>query len=216
MLQNHSTRNHQTSTATSNSTITKMPLQPPPIDKLFMTAEEAFQALQDHAREEGYALVRTRSTSYQNNLPRRYDISCVCGNGEYKPKAAGIRKSKTKRTGCPFKMKIVQRKDSGDRWKTGILCGDHNHASGLAVNFPEHRRAALTKEQRNNIEVLLENTSLTARAINEIMKKQHPTILLTEKDIWNIRQKALKKKRWIGTADLDTEVAEALKKAGVL
>lgn len=193
-----------------------MPLQPPPVDKVFTTADEAFKFLQDHARGEGYALVRTRPSSYQNNVPRRYDISCVYGNGRYQPRAAGIRKSKTKRTGCPFKMKVVQRKDSGDRWVPGIISSDHNHDPNLAINFPEHRRAALTDTQRNNIEVLLENTNLTAKAINEIMKKQYPDLLLTEKDIWNIRQKSLRKKRWIGAAELDTETTEALKRAGVL
>lgn len=60
--------------------------------------------------------MKKRPSSYENNLPRRYDIACVCGNGEYKSQAAGLRKSKTKRTGCPFKMKIVQRKDTGDQW----------------------------------------------------------------------------------------------------
>ncbi|KAM0460071.1 hypothetical protein ACHAPV_000323 [Trichoderma viride] len=190
-----------------------MPLQPPPTDKLFASADEAFQSLQDHARGEGYAIVKKRPSSYENNLPRRYDIACVCGNGEYKSQAAGLRKSKTKRTGCPFKMKIVQRKDTGDQWVPGIMCPDHNHAPNLAVNFPIHRRAALTEEQRHNIEVLLEKTKLSARAIIELMKKQYPEILLTEKDVWNIRQK---KKKWLGAADLNTEVAEALKKAGVL
>lgn len=166
-----------------------MSLQPPPTNKFFTSVDEAFKALQEHAREEGYALVKKRPSSYENNLPRRYDIACVCGNGEYKSKASGLRKSKTKRTGCPFKMKIVQRKDSGDQWVPGLICSDHNHAPNLAVSFPVHRRAALTEEQRHNIEVLLEKTKLSARAINELMKKQYPDILLTEKDIWNIRQK---------------------------
>lgn len=68
-------------------------------------------------------------------------------------------------------MKIVQRKDTGDQWVPGILCPDHNHAPLLAVNFPIHRRAALTEEQKHNIEVLLEKTKLSARAIVELMKK---------------------------------------------
>lgn len=189
-----------------------MPLQPSN-RQTFASADEAFQTLQDHAREEGYAIVKKRPSSYENNLPRRYDISCVCGNGEYKSQAAGLRKSKTKRTGCPFKMKIVQRKDAGDQWVPGILCPDHSHAPLLAVNFPIHRRAALTEEQKHNIEALLEKTKLSARAIIELMKKQYPEILLTEKDVWNIRQK---KKKWMGVAGLNAEVAEALKKAGVL
>ncbi|KAL7926963.1 hypothetical protein ACQKWADRAFT_279143 [Trichoderma austrokoningii] len=189
-----------------------MPLQPPPTDKVFTSADEAFQALQDHARGEGYAIVKKRPTSYANNMPRRYDIACVCGNGEYKSQAAGLRKSRTKRTSCPFKMKIVQRKDTGDQWVPGVLCGDHNHAPNLAVDFPVHRRAALTEEQKHNIGVLLEQTRLSARAIIELLKKQYPEILLTEKDVWNMRQK----KKWIGTANLNAEVAEALKKAGVL
>ncbi|KAL7964306.1 hypothetical protein HDV63DRAFT_398684 [Trichoderma sp. SZMC 28014] len=155
-----------------------MPLQPPPTDKLFTSADEAFQALQDHAREEAYAIVKKRPSSYENNLPGRYDISC---------------------------MKIVQRKDTGDQWVPGILCPDHNHAPLLAVNFPINRRAALTEEQKHNIEVLLEKTKLSARAIIELMKKQYPDILLTEKDVWNIRQK---KKKWIGVADLNAEVIE--------
>jgi hypothetical protein len=110
-------------------------------------------------------------------------------------------------------MNIVKREDSGDQWVPGILCPDHNHAPNLAVNFPVYRRAALTEEQKHNIEVLLERTKFSARAIIDLMKKQYPEILLTEKDVWNIRQK---KKKWMGVGDLNAEVAEVLKNAGVL
>ncbi|KAL7807507.1 hypothetical protein V8C44DRAFT_186290 [Trichoderma aethiopicum] len=165
-----------------------MPLEPPPTDKRFTTADEAFKALQAHARDQGYAVVKTRPSDYHNGKPRRYDISCVCGNGKYKSEAAGLRKSTTKRTGCPFKMKMVQRKDANDLWVLGILCGSHNHGANPAISFPEHRRAALTPEQKNVLKALLNHSKLTIKMIGEIVKLQFPDILLTEKDISNLRQ----------------------------
>ncbi|KAL7947477.1 hypothetical protein V8C42DRAFT_317898 [Trichoderma barbatum] len=112
---------------------------------------------------------------------------CVRGNGEYKSKASGLRKSTTKRTGCPFKMKIVQRKNSNDLWLLGPLCGDHNHESNLPISFPEHWRGALSEEQKNTITALLDHSNLSARAIIETVKLRYPYLLLTEKDIWNLR-----------------------------
>ncbi|ETS07133.1 hypothetical protein M419DRAFT_67446 [Trichoderma reesei RUT C-30] len=165
-----------------------MPLQPPPTDKRFASAEEAFKALQAHARDQGYAVVKTRPSDYKDGKPRRYDIACVCGNGKYKSGAAGLRKSGTKRTGCPFKMKIVRRKDADDLWVPGILCGSHNHDANSAINFPEHRRGALTVEQTNVLRALLGHSKLTIKTIGEIIKLQFPDILLTEKDISNLRQ----------------------------
>ncbi|KAH0489392.1 hypothetical protein TgHK011_009824 [Trichoderma gracile] len=165
-----------------------MPLEPPPTDKRFTSADEAFKALQAHARDQGYAVVKTRPSDYRDGKPRRYDVACVCGNGKYKSEAAGLRKTRTKRTGCPFKMKMVQRKDADDLWVIGILCGSHNHDANPAINFPEHRRGALTVEQKNVIRALLNHSKLTIKIISEVVKLQFPDILLTEKDISNLRQ----------------------------
>ncbi|KAK0766596.1 hypothetical protein N5P37_000321 [Trichoderma harzianum] len=168
-----------------------MPLQPPPTDKHFATSDEAFTALQAHARNEGFAMVKKRPSCYEDGKPRRYDIACVRGNGAYKPKSAGLRKSTTKRTGCPFKMKIVQRKDSDDLWVPGILCGEHNHEPDLPIAFPEHRRGALTDAQKTIIRALLHHSNLSARGIIEVLKHQYPDVLLTEKDIWNLRRESI-------------------------
>ncbi|OTA05150.1 hypothetical protein A9Z42_0057830 [Trichoderma parareesei] len=138
-----------------------MPLQPPPTDKRFTSADEAFKALQAHARDQGYAVVETRPSDYKDGKPRRYDIAC---------------------------MKIVQRKDADDLWVPGILCDSHNHDASSAISFPEHRRGALTVEQTKVLRALLGHSKLTLKTIGEIIKLQFPDILLTEKDISNLRQ----------------------------
>lgn len=103
-----------------------MPLHPPEDGAQFDDDQAAKKALQAFAVEQGYSISSRRSLNYVNGKPTRHDLVCGFGGKPYQTTSKGIRKPRSKKTACPFKLKLVWRKARGC-WLVETVCGDHNH-----------------------------------------------------------------------------------------
>ncbi|KAH7112219.1 hypothetical protein B0J13DRAFT_413143, partial [Dactylonectria estremocensis] len=159
-------------------------MPPPAPQESFATWEDAFQYAQNHAKRHGYAVVKKRSSNRENGVPRRQDLSCAC-SGSFTDKSTGKREGSSRKTECPFKLKIVQRKVLGDRWFLDVMCGNHNHLSDHPDAFPEHRK--LTPRELDEVHLQSEEMNFTARSVLLSLRANNPNTLVTEQDIYNIQ-----------------------------
>ncbi|KAK5987281.1 hypothetical protein PT974_11405 [Cladobotryum mycophilum] len=165
-----------------------MPLEPPPCDKHYKDFDSAFRAFQRHARWQGYALVKVRPCNYDSEgIPRRYDFACAYGGSRsHSSTSTGLRKTGTRKTGCPFKMKVVQKRLFNNAWVPDIVCPDHNHGPEDPSKFPEHRVGSLRRRHYEKIKELSEDGKMTARAIRDALRQDDPHLLVNEIDIANL------------------------------
>ncbi|KPM44427.1 hypothetical protein AK830_g2121 [Neonectria ditissima] len=170
-----------------------MPLEPPDFLEGFVSQEVAFEVIQEWARGQGYAVVRSKPSNYSNGIPRRMDVVCACGGLPYNKNSLGIRKSSSRKTNCPFKLKLVQRRNLGDMWYMTLMCGTHNHDPSRPSAFPEHRR--LTQRHIREIEAQTRDTGASARAIREALEADEPDLFVTERDVWNVQQRLQQKEK---------------------
>ncbi|OIW28719.1 hypothetical protein CONLIGDRAFT_632945 [Coniochaeta ligniaria NRRL 30616] len=103
---------------------------PPPEERLYASFQDAHEDLKKWTLSQGYALsIDASSNRDASGMYRRYNMSCVKGGKVYKPTAQGKRRSYSKKTGCPMKIKCT--KQDGwpwnGRWRVTVICGDHNH-----------------------------------------------------------------------------------------
>jgi hypothetical protein len=103
---------------------------PPPEERLYATFQDLHEDLKKWTLSQGYAVsIDASSNRDASGVYRRYNMSCVKGGKSYKPTAQGKRKSYSKKTGCPMKIKCT--KQDGwpwnGRWRVTVMCGDHNH-----------------------------------------------------------------------------------------
>jgi hypothetical protein len=164
-----------------------MNLLPPPTDIQYDDAESAKAALRDHATDQGYEIVARRSLNYVNGVPMRHDLVCGCSSTSNGPSTSkGLRRASSKKTGCPFKLKLLYRKSLG-AWAVEVVCGTHNHLPHELGGLPDarlyHRHNYL--EQINE---LRQNPQMTARGIKDALKRTDPNCPLTYKDVENIVQ----------------------------
>lgn len=102
----------------------------PPEERLYASFQDLHEDLKKWTLAQGYALsIDASSNRDATGMYRRYNMSCVKGGKAYKPTAQGKRRSYSKKTGCPMKIKCT--KQDGwpwnGRWRVTVMCGDHNH-----------------------------------------------------------------------------------------
>ncbi|KJZ76337.1 hypothetical protein HIM_04419 [Hirsutella minnesotensis 3608] len=88
---------------------------------LFPSLHDAVKALEHHARPQGYAVIKYKPSNYRGGKPRRMDIACACGGRKYHTIATGLRKAGTRKTACPFRVKVVQLDDDNGLWRVVVM-----------------------------------------------------------------------------------------------
>lgn len=121
-------------------------LRPPHLPAPYSTFKEGFEAIQSFAFHEGYAVTAYASSNADKDGPRRFDIQCA-RSGINRSTSKGIRKSWSRRTGCPFRMKITRRKELNNMWQAHVIRPEHNHLPSEPKFFPEHRARAKEMEK---------------------------------------------------------------------
>ena len=164
-----------------------MSLLPPP-EAVYPDPTTAFNAIQLHAKKQGYAFIKL------NKKPSRLLFACDrTGNYDSKGKDPAVDKSKqrvntgSKKCGCL--MKVGLRLDRlSDQWILEVLQGAHNHGPSTAPTaHPAHRLAALTLATRAHISGLSHN-GLSISQILSTLRTTYPEVRLLAKDIGNIIQ----------------------------
>ncbi|OAQ59597.1 transcription factor, FAR1-related protein [Pochonia chlamydosporia 170] len=102
---------------------------------IFDTYDDLILDLNRRMERQGYKIVKARSHRNKigggdvaENEIVRCDLVCDRGGRPYKSTATK-HKTHTKKTGCPWKAKAVNRKSAGG-WILTIFCNEHNHEAG--------------------------------------------------------------------------------------
>lgn len=122
-----------------------MVLLPPPEGKEYLTRADLIDAVQEHARLEGYAITIRNS----NSLYKITHLGCDRG-GTYRQRN-GIttqtrRRDTTSRlTGCPFSVRASEKDGI---WILKVWNPDHNHDVSTATAHPIQRRIPTSIRQQ--------------------------------------------------------------------
>ncbi len=137
-----------------------MALRPPP-EGDYASLADLVDAVQAHAKAEGFAIVRKRSKpSYSGGIIVKATLLCERGGfTKRKPTKPGVktRKKASIKCGCPFKVNAVYKK-SLDVWSIDVRIAEHNYEKD---NVPDCS-AALRKPEKT--EELLDRIDYATRA----------------------------------------------------
>ena len=104
-------------------------MTPPPLDgRLFDTFKELLTAIQNHAKQEGWAIVKTRVSNRRvDGNYYRYDLACNRGVNTHENRSTGRRIVSSCKEECPWIGCAVALKSNNDRWTYKTINSTHNH-----------------------------------------------------------------------------------------
>ncbi|KAH8727411.1 hypothetical protein GQ44DRAFT_111495 [Phaeosphaeriaceae sp. PMI808] len=101
---------------------------PAPLDLIYDSYEEAYNALKTHGMQHDYGFVPKRSKLHNSDVKTRYYYHCDRFR-TYRSSAKKLNTS-TRATGYPFKLAIFKVKHS-EQWKLEVLDKHHNHPGSM-------------------------------------------------------------------------------------
>ena len=132
-------------------------LLPPPTGIFFNDLVELLQSIQEHAKEQGYAISIRRSKKGRDGVVFKVNICCARGTGgntAYKDKGHGIRKrSSTTKCDCLFAGFAVNYQHAPG-WQFVLKEAHHSHWASQPTGLAIHRTDAITAEIREQISEL--------------------------------------------------------------
>lgn len=114
-------------------------LNPPPPGE-YTSLEALMQAVNQHAKSEGYAVVKRRSKKNASGVTSKVYLNCDRGRVYRTEVAPGDRKrwTGTRRRDCSFRATAMMK---GGRWTLEVPTGGHDHeGSSTALAHPRHRQ----------------------------------------------------------------------------
>ena len=159
----------------------------PPFDGVFYdTIDDLMETIQHHAKQEGWAIVKTRAGNRrENGRYYRYDLECDRGTKKHQNISTELRKVASRKEECTWRGRAVALKANNDRWTYKTLDSSHNHLPSLDPSVhPMHRRRT-TKD----LDSIQRHTKAGARlhTVAIDLRQDHPEI--KRKDIINDRAK---------------------------
>jgi hypothetical protein len=159
---------------------------PFPYNAVYSTFDDALKAFRAFAQGAGF---EEKGLTSRANVKYR-----ECGKSgivDTRNKANNIpttkqRRRKSKKTDCPYKLKIYFSKDSNG-WLIEDQCIHHNHGPDTAAALPAYRRQALTPEEIEEIVNWAQAGDAPKTIISHLLKAKS-TCHLNSKDISNIIQ----------------------------
>ena len=127
-------------------------MDPPIAGQFFNTFNDLFAAVQSHARQTGWAVIKTRASNRRaDGNYYKYDLACDRGVDTHEMRSTGRREASSRKEGCPWRGIAAARKSDGDRWKYETINFTYNHPPSLDASVHSmHRR--LTDEERGALE----------------------------------------------------------------
>ena len=159
----------------------------PPFDGVFYdTIDDLMEAIQHHAKQEGWVVVKTRAGNRrENGRYYRYDLECDRGTKKHQNISTELRKVASRKEECTWRGRAVALKANNDRWTYKTLDSSHNHLPSLDPSVhPMHRRRT-TKDLDSIQRHTKAGSRLHTVAID--LRQDHPEI--KRKDIINDRAK---------------------------
>ncbi|CAK7270966.1 hypothetical protein SEPCBS57363_004372 [Sporothrix epigloea] len=161
----------------------------------FLTDDAAYEAIGAQQLQLGFLTSKGR-TSGRSKYGFNICVDVRCQNsGTYKASSnnKGRYKSSTKKTDCPFLVKI-RWNSSIARYETHTLSEIHNHAP-IQEPLGQARLRRLTQERfgaarlRILVKDLSKNSSMTAREIARQITSEYPQVKMNDEDVYHIRHK---------------------------
>ena len=124
-------------------------LAPPP-EGIFRTFEDLLTSVQRVAKDQGYGIVKLRSSNYREGKPTRFDLVCDRGGVKYNS-TAKKRNPTTRKVDCPWRGKAVCEVQLGMQWRFVVQEARHNHEPRIASAPAGAENASLATNMRSLI-----------------------------------------------------------------
>jgi hypothetical protein len=177
------------------------PLGPPPPSGQYDDLLQIKLFLQDHARQNGYAIIVQKST------PKEGAWICSKG-GKYddKGKSSAVHESKrrkntaTTKTECPFRVRASR--DANGKFTTVAINASHNHDAVVALSaLPHHQLGAITAEECQKV-ANMNQVGHSPTAILTALRHENPASCLVPRDMYTFLYK-LRAKELAGSTPVE-------------
>jgi hypothetical protein len=160
-----------------------MALEPPP-ETVHDSADAAYEAIRMWAQERGYGIKKRRTKEDKKGSVRRRDIECD-RSGVHNVVNPCRPQTVTRRTDCPFKVKLLRQVDgdNGASWRIVVVNPSHNHDASLdpRVHLCHRKRS---RQQLDQIKALT-TVGQPGRVILTTLLQENPGTMLVPRDIYN-------------------------------
>ncbi len=163
----------------------------PPFDGAFLTYDDLFSHLQDHAKAHGYAVAVGKSKRNRGGTIRTRYIQCVKSG---KPRDRVTNRQKpliSQKTECPFKCrahlvsKVDENGEEEEKWELSVMNATHNHDANDPIAHHQHRR--FPSPIRKRIATLMKS-GIAPKQIASAIAIENLDIPWTIQDIYNVRR----------------------------
>ncbi|KAK4200531.1 hypothetical protein QBC40DRAFT_69960 [Triangularia verruculosa] len=120
----------------------------PPPESIYQTFDELLAAVQRHAKEQGYSIVKLRASNYRDGKPTRYDLVCDRGGVKYNS-TAKKRNPSTRKVDCPWRAKAVCEVNLGNQWRFVVQEVRHNHEARVPAAQPGQENTPVAQSMRS-------------------------------------------------------------------
>jgi hypothetical protein len=181
----------------SFNTIPDRPIGCRPTEKAYPSPEAILAYLQELGDENGYAVKKADQNPSPARLleaGRQYPnyILYTCTKARkaevyesHVDKSKQRKKTGSKRTQCPFRVKAVRLDDEGNEWRLDVLKEEHNHEPHMAGTADAVNRLARQPQSIFDEIDRLNLAGVSTAKILASLKLANPDINLTPRDIYN-------------------------------
>jgi hypothetical protein len=146
---------------------------PAPLDLLYNSYEEAYDALKTHDMQHSYGFVLKRSKPHNSDIKTRYYYHYNRFR-TYQSSATRLNTS-TRASGCPFKLVIFKVKHS-EQWKLEVLEKHHNHSPSINPSAHNVYRKRTTA-QKEVIELMTHAGARPMQILAAIQSEDQDTLV---------------------------------------
>jgi len=122
-------------------------LAPPP-EGIYRTFDDLLASVQRVAKDQGYSIVKLRTSNYREGKPTRYDLVCDRGGVKYNS-TAKKRNPSTRKVDCPWRAKAVCEVNLGNQWRFAVQEGRHNHEARIPAAVPGQENTPVAQSIRS-------------------------------------------------------------------
>lgn len=120
----------------------------PPPEGIYRSFDDLLASVQRTAKEQGYSIVKLRSSNYRDGKPTRFDLVCDRGGVKYNS-TAKKRNPTTRKVDCPWRAKAVCEVNLGNQWRFAVQEARHNHEARVAAAPPGQENTPVAQSLRS-------------------------------------------------------------------
>lgn len=175
---------------TSSNTSAQVAISNPPIPgDPVPSVEQLFARVNSFAKSNGFGVIKANG-AIRPGRRSRYAFQCDRYGTQRPTRGAGLRKRKSRKAGCKWKITAESLPENGFQWTLRHFADEahhqHNHrASADAAAHPVHRR--LTSPVKSVVQLSSRQVGIRARDIGGIVRGHFPESVFTQRDIYNAR-----------------------------